>query len=330
MAISIVLRRTVVIALLVVCTCGVAAAAGQVAGVRGQISPEPIPHGQRIDARDGDLIVVEDGARVRIVRRNRAVVRAIFNPNDRWLVLLVDKAPRGGTPDGGVDVSYTFNGLTGEWPLEQRWQGEAFVDEYSTADELRPSFGLGVHSPQGLIQFLNPSGERDFRDPTAVAVLSYRGSGSGGGGGSSFDEAERLQVANAARNATAQSRLPQGISTSTYLGVVTGGVGWTASGASQDNPAPLRVGGSIRQPRKIVDAAPIYPDAGRRAGIVGTVILEITIGTDGAVTDARVLRSIPLLDDAAIDTVRKWRYQPVLLNGNPVPIIMTVPLTFMP
>jgi len=56
--------------------------------------------------------------------------------------------------------------------------------------------------------------------------------------------------------------------------------------------------------------------------------LEITIGPDGKVSDARVLRSIPLLDQAALDAVRQWVFTPTLLNGVPVPVIMTVTVNF--
>ena len=58
------------------------------------------------------------------------------------------------------------------------------------------------------------------------------------------------------------------------------------------------------------------------------MIVEATIGTDGAVTGARVLRSIPLLDTAALDAVRQWQFSPTLLNGVPVSVIMTVTVTF--
>ncbi len=58
------------------------------------------------------------------------------------------------------------------------------------------------------------------------------------------------------------------------------------------------------------------------------VILEAVIGVDGKVTNAQVLRSIPLLDQAALDAVRQWQYTPTLLNGAPVPVIMTVTVTF--
>jgi len=58
------------------------------------------------------------------------------------------------------------------------------------------------------------------------------------------------------------------------------------------------------------------------------VILALTIGTDGTVTGARVLRSIPLLDQAALDAARQWRYEPVVLNGKPVPVILTAGVSF--
>ena len=58
------------------------------------------------------------------------------------------------------------------------------------------------------------------------------------------------------------------------------------------------------------------------------MIIEATIGPTGNVQDAKVLRSIPLLDDAALDAVRQWEYTPTLLNGIPVAVIMTVTVDF--
>ena len=60
----------------------------------------------------------------------------------------------------------------------------------------------------------------------------------------------------------------------------------------------------------------------------GIVILEAVISETGRVRDVRVLRSIPLLDNAAIDAVRQWQFTPTLLNGQPVPIVMTVTVSF--
>ena len=73
---------------------------------------------------------------------------------------------------------------------------------------------------------------------------------------------------------------------------------------------------------------PVYPQIARAAAVQGVVILELVIGEDGAVSNARVLRSIPLLDQPALDAVRQWRYEPTLLNGVPTPVIMTVTVNF--
>jgi periplasmic protein TonB len=73
---------------------------------------------------------------------------------------------------------------------------------------------------------------------------------------------------------------------------------------------------------------PAYPPEAEAARVQGVVILEATIGTDGRVADAKVLRSIPLLDQAALDAVRQWEYAPTRLNGQAVPVIMTVTVNF--
>ena len=98
--------------------------------------------------------------------------------------------------------------------------------------------------------------------------------------------------------------------------------------AAAGQQAPVRVGGDVAQPRKIKSVAPVYPAIAKSAGVSGAVILEVTIGPDGHVTDTRILRSVPLLDQAAIDAVRQWVYQPMLLNGVPTSVIMTTTVTF--
>jgi len=97
-----------------------------------------------------------------------------------------------------------------------------------------------------------------------------------------------------------------------------------APGAMQ----PVRVGGQVKAPTQIKKVQPVYPAEAQAAKVQGIVIMEATIGVDGRVTDAKVLRSVPLLDQAAVDAVRQWEYTPTLLNGTAVPIIMTVTVTF--
>lgn len=114
-------------------------------------------------------------------------------------------------------------------------------------------------------------------------------------------------------------------------GGVPGGVVGGVVGGLPDAPAPVqavRVGGQIKEPKKLKTVNPVYPDIAKQARVQGVVILECTISPQGKVTDVKVLRGIPLLDASAIDAVKQWVYTPTLLNGVPVPVIMTVTVNF--
>ncbi|MYJ05752.1 MAG: energy transducer TonB, partial [Acidobacteria bacterium] len=113
-------------------------------------------------------------------------------------------------------------------------------------------------------------------------------------------------------------------------GVVSGIVGGLPSAPPPPPPPPepVRVGGNISPPTKVRDVPPVYPPVAQQARVQGVVILEAVIGPTGAVTDVKVLRSVPLLDEAAITAVKQWQYTPTLLNGVPVPVIMTVTVNF--
>ena len=78
---------------------------------------------------------------------------------------------------------------------------------------------------------------------------------------------------------------------------------------------PIPVGGNIKPPTKVVDVRPVYPPLALQVHQQGIVIIEATIDAEGNVAAAKVLRSIPLLDAAALEAVRQWRYTPTLLNG---------------
>jgi periplasmic protein TonB len=114
-------------------------------------------------------------------------------------------------------------------------------------------------------------------------------------------------------------------------GGVPGGVVGGVVGGLPDAPPPpqaVRVGGQIKEPKKLKNVPPTYPEIAKQARVQGVVILECTISPQGKVTDVKVLRGIPLLDQAAIDAVKQWVYSPTLLNGVPVPVIMTVTVNF--
>ena len=94
------------------------------------------------------------------------------------------------------------------------------------------------------------------------------------------------------------------------------------------DPAAVRIGGGVMPPTKILDVLPVYPPAAREARIQGVVILEALIDGKGKVEQARVLRSVSELDQAALDAVKQWVFTPTLINGKPVKVVMTVTVNF--
>ncbi|HET8644387.1 MAG TPA: energy transducer TonB, partial [Vicinamibacteria bacterium] len=101
-----------------------------------------------------------------------------------------------------------------------------------------------------------------------------------------------------------------------------------AVGGGGGPAAPLRVGTGVRAPARLRYVEPGYPDLARRAGVQGEVVLECLIDAAGRVAQARVVKGVALLDAAALAAVRQWSYRPTLLNGVPVPVLMTVTVRF--
>ncbi len=86
--------------------------------------------------------------------------------------------------------------------------------------------------------------------------------------------------------------------------------------------------GEIIPPEPVKTVDPIYPKIARQARVEGTVMLGVRIDVKGKVTEVKVLRSIPLLDQAAVDAVRQWIYEPFLSKGKPTPVVFSVSITF--
>jgi periplasmic protein TonB len=97
--------------------------------------------------------------------------------------------------------------------------------------------------------------------------------------------------------------------------------------AARASQTPVRVS-SIQTPKKIVHVAPRYPEVAQAVHVQGVVVLEAVIDARGSVQSVSVVQSIPLLDQSAIDAVRQWRFTPTILNGEAVPIILTVTVNF--
>jgi protein TonB len=116
-------------------------------------------------------------------------------------------------------------------------------------------------------------------------------------------------------------------------GGVPGGVVGGIVGGIEAAPAPppriVRVGGVVREPRKIKDVPPVYPELAKRARIQGVVILECVINPQGRVENVKVLRGLATLDEPAVEAVRQWTYTPTLVDGVPTSVVMTVTVNFL-
>jgi protein TonB len=111
-------------------------------------------------------------------------------------------------------------------------------------------------------------------------------------------------------------------------GVEGGVIGGVSDAPPAPPPAVVRIGGSMKAPRLARRVEPEYPDVAQRANIEGLVILEATVGEDGRVDAVKLLRSQAVLDQAAIDAVKQWQYEPLIWNGRPTPFVLTVTLSF--
>ena len=90
----------------------------------------------------------------------------------------------------------------------------------------------------------------------------------------------------------------------------------------------IRVGGNVQSAKMIRQVQPVYPQIAKTAHVQGTVLLHAVISKDGSVQELQYVSGPPLLMKAAMDAVREWRYQPTLLNGEPVEVETTISVIF--
>ena len=125
--------------------------------------------------------------------------------------------------------------------------------------------------------------------------------------------------------------VPGGVEGGVAGGVVGGVVGGIVGGLPQEAAPPqraVRIGGQLKAPLLMKKVSPVYPPLAKEARIKAFVILEATVDPSGHVSNVTVLRGAPLFDEAAAEAVRQWVYRPLLLNGVPVPFVLTVTLNF--
>ncbi|MCU1227738.1 MAG: uncharacterized protein JWO97_622, partial [Acidobacteria bacterium] len=123
-------------------------------------------------------------------------------------------------------------------------------------------------------------------------------------------------------------------------GVVGGTVGGTGTGKEGEGtggvetppaaPAgPMRVGGDVKAPVVTRRVEPTYPEVARKARVAGVVVVEAIIDKQGNVDQVRILKGLPMgLSAEAEDAVRKWKFRPGTLNGQPVDVIFSLTVTF--
>jgi TonB family protein len=103
-----------------------------------------------------------------------------------------------------------------------------------------------------------------------------------------------------------------------------------AAASQSTQPARVRMGGNIKQPAKLFDVRPVYPETMRAAGLEGVVPMEAIIGVDGSVLSVRVVSAqvAPEFAASAVAAVKQWKFTPTLLNGAAVEVQMTVSISF--
>jgi periplasmic protein TonB len=122
--------------------------------------------------------------------------------------------------------------------------------------------------------------------------------------------------------------VPGGVEGGVPGGVIGGIVGGLPAEPPPAAAPPVRVGGMIRTPKLLNRVKPDYPLLAVAARTAATLVIEAVVGADGRVQTVTVLRGQPIFDQAALDAVKQWRYEPLLLNGVPRPFVVSITLVF--
>jgi TonB family protein len=124
---------------------------------------------------------------------------------------------------------------------------------------------------------------------------------------------------------------PNGMENGDPNGVLigTGPIGSTSIGVGNGDDAPILVTGAVTRPVILDRVEPQYTETARRVRLEGTVIVQAVIDEQGRVVDVKVLKRLPMgLDQAAVDAVSRWRFQPATLHGRPVKVYYSLTVVF--
>jgi periplasmic protein TonB len=105
--------------------------------------------------------------------------------------------------------------------------------------------------------------------------------------------------------------------------------GLAGSSAQPSAPAaPLPIGGDVKQAKLVSSVPPVYPALAKNQHVSGNVQVDALIDATGRVTTMKIVSGPTLLQQAAMDALKQWKYQPATLDGKPVPMHLTVTLQF--
>jgi TonB family protein len=293
---------------------------------------------RRIIVKEGDTLIVGSGVTARIVRSRAGEVRLALSADGKELVMTVDDSARGG-PDGLVDRVYRFQ-LQQEFPSDLLWRGPATIEEIDTITDgdVGRAGGPTLITPNGRIKFSAwPADEEASVTTIRTGGAQIRGLSEHYGGSRAFDEVEHAWL-NHLEDSLSRVRTSLEMS----VGPQAGGVVVTRE--PPDVPAgrapaadtrvvaraqELRGNPRFTLPRVLTERKPQYTPGAMRRKVQGIVELEATVGIDGAVADVKVTRPLdPDLDRAAMEAARGWRFTPATLDGAPIPVVVTIEMTF--
>ncbi len=321
------MQRTPFVMTAVVCAtlCGSVASAQQPPPQR-----PPAPEGRRLIAADGDVVVLNDDDRVRIVRRREAQVRVVVDqPSGTIIVLAHWTVSAVRSAEGIADWAWRFSRITlGQWPFESPWEGPAVVEESDASPLSQVDARVVLETSQGSVHFISGTPWGNRPPASAAATIVYSGGG-GTVGGVPFDQMQQREIEVARHPLSRQGS----VSIGRVPDVAISFMGLDPPGGGTAAPAPLPRPPSGSSPytgfRKVHHVDPELPEELRRAGVMGWSIVELTLDDDGTVTAARVLRSIPGTDEIVLAAVKQWRYEMGRIPCGvlrPVTISVAVPL----
>ncbi len=203
------------------------------------------------------------------------------------------------------------------------------------AQVIQPNMSAIVSGPAATVRVENPAPERTLQAPSAARVQPSAPANQ--------KAVSRVPDISASLNAHPVSAPRSGSGNAGPAPSVDAGVaspgsaleGLATSSAVPPPPGPaaaaensIRVGGDVKPPRLVSSILPVYPAMARSSGIEGSVVVDASIDPAGNVIATKVISGPTMLRQAALDALRRWKYTPATLNGDPIAVHITVTINF--